>query len=108
MSDDRVREVALSYFEFGAFSNNLVKYFTDEKEFLEQAQETLMKLMQGGQLTDQEAFTVSTTQEFTYQDLSFEQYFSQANRNKFTDCISKLYKRPVEEEKVVEQPQVTQ
>ena len=35
MSDDRVREVALSYFEFGAFSNNLVKYFTDEKEFLE-------------------------------------------------------------------------
>ena len=72
MTDDRVREVALQYFDSGSLSNSLVKYFTDEKTFLEQAQEILMKLMQGSSLSDSEVMLVSTDEDF-YKELSFEE-----------------------------------
>ena len=55
-----------------------------------------MKLMTGGALSDEENIIISTEQDFKYLDYSFEDYLKLSDKNPFTECISKLYQRPVE------------
>ena len=54
MGPERIEEVAISFFDYKRLTAVLQKLFVSERAFLEQVSATLMKLMQGDRLRDEE------------------------------------------------------